>query len=271
MIGYWQRIVSIRECAIAPVSTLSNSGGGGGGAYAGGNSGANTEVHLSAYGDVHGSVYAGSQTDAYASGLASGYAETHSSLSYGRNGGGKAGAESAGENPAGFDIPDKCSICLDKIGGPANTLLAFGRCNHKICSLCALKIRALSNETSWGQRWACAECRDTLEVVVTCLSADSSAVFQDFSISYPKAGKEGAPKLQGYSYHSKSRMFFPWTYFRDRVAPLFRYTCKVVGCSNKSFADDALLEEHYQKTHGKVLCVVCLRNESVSHFNRIHM
>ena len=100
------------------------------------------------------------------------------------------------------DATEGCTICAEDFG--PKRLRSLVKCGHDtVCSLCCLKIRALSRDRT------CPFCNAECEHVVC--SADATKTFDDYEVYGESCGP-------GFALDARSQMFFPKEY-------VYMYTC----------------------------------------------
>lgn len=131
-------------------------------------------------------------------------------------------------------------ICADEYG--SRLLKCTGCCDHIACSLCYYRIRLI------GKDFHCPICKTNLEHVV---SDNQLRSFNDYNIWGDNIGP-------GYYYDSRSRMFFPKSYFLEVIKPLIQCKCNICGniCNDLKH-----LRNHVNCEHNQRMCLLCIENK----------
>ncbi|KAI8610118.1 hypothetical protein BC830DRAFT_1172959, partial [Chytriomyces sp. MP71] len=79
-------------------------------------------------------------------------------------------AELANSSTRSHENEQHCFICTDPI-----SWYAVGECNHRVCHLCSLRLRALLKDNN------CSMCKTTLSDVI--FTGESSKLFSDFQLN----------------------------------------------------------------------------------------
>ena len=124
---------------------------------------------------------------------------------------------------------------------------AVGICDHEVCSICFLRLRAILRDFS------CPVCKQNLEQVVCFDKDDLRHNFSEFQIF----GEDAGPSL---SYHHLSRMFFPTQYLHSRVESLWKVACSVCSTTSKDLKS---LSHHVKSAHNLRICLLCVENLKV--------
>ncbi|KAI8817933.1 uncharacterized protein EV422DRAFT_570086 [Fimicolochytrium jonesii] len=136
------------------------------------------------------------------------------------------------------DGEELCFICADTV-----TWYAIGECNHKVCHLCSLRLRALYKQKS------CALCKTELHDVVYTKNPD--ALFQDFNLR----------KMPAYDH--RLRIYFESSEIQEDVMILLRFNCPDPSCDVSCTGGWGELKEHVKKGHGMLMCNLCTRHKKL--------
>jgi hypothetical protein len=138
---------------------------------------------------------------------------------------------------------------------PTNTILpALLPCGHdEICGLCHLRLRFLHDDRK------CPICKAAHEQIIVVDDDDDDndkKMFADYSIWGDDLGPQ-------FYYHSSTGIFFPKTYYRTVVEPLFGYHCTVPKCPSEYGGSQPLesleqLQDHLRTAHRLTLCQLCV-------------
>ncbi|KAJ3236861.1 hypothetical protein HDU78_004408 [Chytriomyces hyalinus] len=131
---------------------------------------------------------------------------------------------------------DHCFICTDPI-----SWYAVGECNHRVCHLCSLRLRALLKDNN------CSMCKTPLSDVI--FTGDSSKPFSDFSLN------RMAKVDRKLSIHFDSVEAY------DDVMILLRFNCPDSDCDVACAQGWPELKKHVRQTHNKFLCDLCTRHK----------
>ncbi|KAJ3272607.1 hypothetical protein HK104_004429, partial [Borealophlyctis nickersoniae] len=127
-----------------------------------------------------------------------------------------------------------CFICAEEI-----TCYAVGQCNHRVCHLCSLRLRALYKNR------ACAYCKTELPSVVHTRS--STKQFGDFTLStLPACDK-------------RLSIYFDDLEIHEDALILLRFNCPDPNCDVACSGGWPELKNHVRKTHGMVMCELCTK------------
>lgn len=128
-----------------------------------------------------------------------------------------------------------CFICTEKI-----VIYSTGPCNHPICHLCSLRLRALYKTNE------CSSCRAPQLKVL--FSSTSKAFSEDALASCPKQD-------------AKLGIFFETADIASKVLRILRFNCPSCRavCSN-GWTE---LKAHVTKIHNKVICDICSKHKKV--------
>ncbi|KAI9328314.1 hypothetical protein DFJ73DRAFT_861853 [Zopfochytrium polystomum] len=132
---------------------------------------------------------------------------------------------------------DACLICADPI-----TYRAFGECNHPVCHLCSLRLRALFKDQN------CSFCKSSMPSVI--YTPSKVRLFADFETS-------------GMSVDKKLSIFFDGPEVYEDVMILLRFNCPDPNCDVACPEGWAELKRHVQRVHGAFLCDLCIRHKKL--------
>ncbi|KAJ3118517.1 hypothetical protein HDU96_000933 [Phlyctochytrium bullatum] len=149
-----------------------------------------------------------------------------------------AAIKAAQSAPAPNEEEDLCHICTDPI-----TFYSVGECNHRICHLCSLRLRALLKDQS------CPLCKTALPKVV--YTADAEKPFADYDI----------PKLPRVD--QKLQIYFDEVRIFEDVMILLRFNCPEPTCDVACPDGWPELKRHVQVAHGRQLCDLCTRYQKL--------
>ncbi|KND02372.1 uncharacterized protein SPPG_02842 [Spizellomyces punctatus DAOM BR117] len=131
-----------------------------------------------------------------------------------------------------------CFICADAV-----TWYAVGECNHRVCHLCSLRLRALYKQRT------CALCKTELAEVV--YTKDGDTVFQDFDLRAMPA------------HDKKLKIYFDEPEIYEDVMILLRFNCPDPGCDVACAGGWRELKDHVRKAHGMLMCELCTRHKKL--------
>ncbi|KAJ1568556.1 hypothetical protein HK096_006107 [Nowakowskiella sp. JEL0078] len=131
-----------------------------------------------------------------------------------------------------------CFICTEPI-----SVYAVGECNHRVCHICALRLRALYKQKS------CAYCKTELSKVVFTISA--SADFETFNLE----------KLEFCD--QRLAIFCEFEEIYDDLMILLRFNCPEPTCDVSCPAGWGALKKHVRETHQQAMCDLCTRHKKV--------
>lgn len=146
--------------------------------------------------------------------------------------------------PSSLEGLPECIICTEFVDGN-NRLFSLTACGHSesICSLCFFKIRSLQHNQH------CPTCKTFLDNVICATSPD--VLYTDFTIWGDTISNAGEER---YHFDESSRMYFPLTYFQEKVAKLRQYQCTICTQVRRDFKQ---LKGHYFGEHKHHLCQLC--------------
>ncbi|KAH6596723.1 hypothetical protein BASA61_003417 [Batrachochytrium salamandrivorans] len=130
------------------------------------------------------------------------------------------------------DDAEVCFICAEPV-----KYYAMGICNHPICHICSLRLRALYKQRD------CPMCKTELDQVVFRGHADHRQ-FEDYKLHQLKSDKPLS------IYFEKGHMF-------DETMALLRYNCPASGCGMSCFTGWVELKKHIKNTHDLLMCELC--------------
>ncbi|KAI8802957.1 hypothetical protein BJ742DRAFT_761934 [Cladochytrium replicatum] len=131
-----------------------------------------------------------------------------------------------------------CFICTEPI-----STYALGECNHRVCHICSLRLRALYKVR------ACALCKSPLESVV--FTKNPSPAFQSFD-------------LKAMPFHdARLKIFMDEEDIYEDMLILLRFNCPEPSCDVACPEGWPELKRHVKKQHGLMLCDLCCRFKKV--------
>eukprot|EP00842_Homolaphlyctis_polyrhiza_P002982 jgi/Hompol1/3685/HPOL_001661-RA len=138
------------------------------------------------------------------------------------------------------DDDDVCFICASPV-----EYYAIGPCNHSVCHMCSLRMRALYKQRE------CSMCkvlpRTEQQHVVFTTQADASF---------------GSFDLAGMFRDDRLSIFFDSEQAFTQTMTLLRFNCPEPGCSE--YLDGWLdLKKHVKAVHRQLLCELCVRHKKV--------
>ncbi|KAJ3329827.1 hypothetical protein HDU76_007063 [Blyttiomyces sp. JEL0837] len=133
---------------------------------------------------------------------------------------------------------DTCFICTDPV-----TWYAVGECNHRVCHLCSLRMRALFKDQH------CSMCKTTLPSVI--YTADAEKPFSSYDIT----------KLPNKD--ARLAIYFDSPEAYEDVMILLRFNCPDANCDVACPEGWGELKRHVQKAHGMNLCDLCTRHKKL--------
>ncbi|KAI8914863.1 hypothetical protein DFJ77DRAFT_37610 [Powellomyces hirtus] len=131
-----------------------------------------------------------------------------------------------------------CFICADTV-----TWYAIGECNHRVCHLCSLRLRALYKQKT------CALCKTDLHEVV--YTKEKKKLFQEFDL----------PRMAAHD--RKLKIFFDSPEIYEDVMILLRFNCPDPGCDVACTEGWRELKDHVRKSHGMYMCELCTRHKKL--------
>ncbi|KAJ2724956.1 hypothetical protein GGI07_001618 [Coemansia sp. Benny D115] len=149
---------------------------------------------------------------------------------------GEAATEAnAGDADDAEDVP-VCFICADTI-----KFYAIGECDHRTCSLCNLRLRALFKSK------ACPYCKTELESII--YTQDSESIYEELA----KTSLPFADKSLGIKFDSKEAY--------DSTMHTLQFNCPHTRC--RYVADEGWgdLKGHVRNTHSLQFCDLCLKHK----------
>ncbi|KAI8814456.1 hypothetical protein BJ742DRAFT_264332 [Cladochytrium replicatum] len=131
-----------------------------------------------------------------------------------------------------------CFICTEPI-----STYALGECNHRVCHICSLRLRALYKVR------ACALCKSPLESVV--FTKNPLPKFQSFD-------------LTAVHFHdARLKIFMTEQDIYEDMLILLRFNCPEPTCDVACPEGWPELKRHVKKQHGLMLCDLCCRFKKV--------
>ncbi|KAJ3018986.1 hypothetical protein HKX48_002482 [Thoreauomyces humboldtii] len=140
--------------------------------------------------------------------------------------------------PQEDDGVELCFICADTV-----TCYAIGECNHRVCHLCCLRLRALYKQKT------CAMCKTELSDVV--FTQSDTKQFQDFNLST-------MPALD-----KRLKIHFDTQEIYEDAMILLRFNCPDPGCDVACTGGWKELKDHVRKAHGMLMCELCIRHKKL--------
>ncbi|KAJ3037011.1 hypothetical protein HDV00_002144 [Rhizophlyctis rosea] len=136
------------------------------------------------------------------------------------------------------DMEGTCFICAEEI-----QFYAIGECNHRVCHLCSLRLRALYKQKT------CAYCKTELAAVVYTKSPSTS--FQEYELP-------GLPAVD-----QRLSIYFDDTNIYEEVMILLRFNCPEPTCDVACPGGWSELKNHVKKAHGMTMCDLCTRHKKL--------
>eukprot|EP00158_Paraphelidium_tribonemae_P006822 Partr_v1_DN27986_c1_g1_i1_m11048 putative Zinc finger protein len=136
------------------------------------------------------------------------------------------------------DDDDICPICTDSI-----TIYGFGPCNHRVCHVCCIRLRALYKKLS------CALCKSECKSVILTSDRRPDIPFASFNLKSMLFDR----KLSAYCDDQETL---------DDITTLLRFNCPDTAC-DQALANWAGLKDHVRKSHKRVLCEICIRHKKI--------
>ncbi|KAI9199743.1 uncharacterized protein BJ171DRAFT_201996 [Polychytrium aggregatum] len=131
-----------------------------------------------------------------------------------------------------------CIICADPI-----SWYAVGECNHRVCHMCSLRLRALYKINS------CSYCKSELKDVV--FTKDREAPFSSFN-------------LARLPHHDKrTAIYFDSDESYEEAMILLRFNCPDPDCEVACPGGWAELKNHVKHVHKMKMCDLCTRHKKV--------
>jgi transcription elongation factor Elf1 len=148
-----------------------------------------------------------------------------------------------------------CTICTD-----SSPYFAVGKCNHHICSMCAVRMRLKSKDKH------CAICKEELRVMIVFrvnVKANSTAAlpaFSSFGLSEADCDADHA-NLPGVRVDPVGGfLFVDCTQHFNEIERLRSITCPLKSCGAR-FPTVSTLQKHLHNQHdGLTLCTLCVEN-----------
>ncbi|KAI9018996.1 hypothetical protein DFJ74DRAFT_708198 [Hyaloraphidium curvatum] len=150
-----------------------------------------------------------------------------------------ADAEDSNEIIDDFLNPTNCFICTEPI-----QFHALGSCNHRVCHVCSLRLRALYKVRS------CAYCKRELDKVIFTRSSDRP--FKSFS------NRKEAP----FEDRKLAIRFEDREVFEDTMV-LLRFNCPEPTCDVACPGGWRELKKHVKDAHSMMLCDICARHKKI--------
>ncbi|KAJ3019776.1 UNVERIFIED_CONTAM: hypothetical protein HDU68_010505 [Siphonaria sp. JEL0065] len=137
-----------------------------------------------------------------------------------------------------FHNDDHCFICTDPI-----SWYAVGECNHRVCHLCSLRLRALLKDNN------CSMCKTALSNVI--FTGDGEKPFNEFVLN--RMAKVDR----------KLSIHFDTDQAYDDVMILLRFNCPDPECDVACPSGWPELKKHVRSAHNKYLCDLCTRHKKL--------
>ncbi|KAI8998316.1 hypothetical protein BC832DRAFT_565461 [Gaertneriomyces semiglobifer] len=131
-----------------------------------------------------------------------------------------------------------CFICADAI-----TWYAVGECNHRVCHLCSLRLRALYKQKT------CAMCKTELGAIV--YTKDPEKPYSEFDLKSLPA------------HDRKLNIYFDDPEIHGDVLILLRFNCPDPACDVACNGGWKELKDHVKKAHGMQMCDLCTRHKKL--------
>ena len=141
------------------------------------------------------------------------------------------------------EINQMCIICSEN-----RTFLSVGSCNHPICSICSLRMRFKSHESS------CTICKQHLYFVIVYNVNKGLKLFESFGID------DIDSRIPGMDVDHSSNMVF----FKCSAHYQYLMTLRSFKCCNHSVRTNESLAKHFEVGHpGLKLCSLCLEHRPI--------
>lgn len=143
------------------------------------------------------------------------------------------------------DDEEVCFICAEPI-----VLYSVPPCNHRVCHICSMRLRAL-----WKKR-DCTFCK--AEAANVIFTPDATASYGEF-----------APSALPYK-DEKLGIYFEHEHDYENTIALLRFNCPISHCGVMSggWAD---LKTHVKRTHSRLLCDLCIKHKKIfSHEHAVY-
>ncbi|KAI3649866.1 hypothetical protein MP228_005498 [Amoeboaphelidium protococcarum] len=134
---------------------------------------------------------------------------------------------------------DLCPICTEDI-----QIYSFGECNHEVCHLCSLRLRALYKNNQ------CALCKTEISALIYTRTSNEEKQFSGY-------------KLDTLIRDQKLGVCFENEDIRDEILLLLHFNCPAVDCAVTDANGWLDLMQHCKRHHGQSLCEICVRNKKV--------
>ncbi|KAL2916574.1 hypothetical protein HK105_204007 [Polyrhizophydium stewartii] len=138
---------------------------------------------------------------------------------------------------AGDDDEEVCVICAEPI-----VWSAVGVCNHDVCHICSLRMRALY------KRPHCSLCKTELDKVV--FRSKSLQPFESFDLSVLKKDE-------------RLSIYFETPQIYDETMVLLRFNCPEADCPKFCAGGWGELKNHVKTEHHLLMCELCTRFKKV--------
>ncbi|KAJ3223366.1 hypothetical protein HK099_001242 [Clydaea vesicula] len=142
------------------------------------------------------------------------------------------------ENKKEDDNFKLCLICTEEI-----VWFAFGKCNHKICHICCLRLRGLYKSNS------CTLCKVECNAVI--FSNDCTKLFKDITLS-------DLPFMD-----KKLQIYFDNEEIYEETMILLRLNCPDPECEVYCASGWNELKRHVKAVHESMMCDLCIKHKKV--------
>jgi hypothetical protein len=134
-------------------------------------------------------------------------------------------------------MEELCLICCEAI-----KWVSIGECNHPICHICSLRLRALYKNNK------CAICKTECENVV--FASNSKMSFNDYNLKSLKKDQ-------------KLSIYFSSNDIKQQTLALLDFNCPDKKCSVICSTGWEELKTHVKKIHHSILCDLCIKFKHV--------
>ncbi|KAI8897057.1 hypothetical protein BC833DRAFT_527513 [Globomyces pollinis-pini] len=145
--------------------------------------------------------------------------------------------ESNGKEPISTHDEDLCTICANEF-----QWYGIGECNHPVCHICMLRMRALYKSTF------CPICKTDCQTVI--FTDHANQLFSTFNTTSFKRDK-------------KLGIYFQTPVMYDETMVLLSFNCPDPECSTVCGGGWADLTNHVKKAHKSLLCQLCIKYKKV--------
>lgn len=145
------------------------------------------------------------------------------------------------------DYGQFCIICSEK-----RSYFAVGACNHPVCSICSLRMRFKSNDTS------CSICKQALDFVIVFNIQYGQKLFDSFGIDDVDSRMPGMEVD-----HSTNMVYHQAKDHYKELLAMRSFKCPINTCNYIVKSSNTLIKHFEKEHHSMRLCMLCLEHRPI--------